>query len=542
MKQQEEQGRGWPIWLRLVLAVWLMFGVAWTITIAWTHVEQESMARHQAEKFADSVHQMTMASLTGMMITGTVAQRSVYLDQIVNTRNISELRVLRGDAVIKQFGPGSDKPLQPSPEEAQVLHTGKPVYRADKTRAELVAILPALAARNYLGKDCLACHSAAKEGDPLGAVSMRISLEESRAEAAAFTGKLFIVATLLSIPVVLLIYFFVKRVVTRPLAEMSAAMQVIADGEGDLTRRLPTRRNDEIGRAAAVFNQVMERFQGLIHHLDEVVNRVSGASRELASHAATLVERSRRQNNHSQRAAQAIERISEQVSVVNERAQHVRQLSLDSQARAQDGRASVKELVTGIRSVEQAVGDLAQTVDLFVTSTNAINATTGEVTEIANQTNLLALNAAIEAARAGEEGRGFAVVADEVRKLAEKSAHSAHEITGLANQISGQSTQVRASIDDGARNLATSVASLDQVESVFSEASASVEKVCEGLNEITSAAQAQTEASREITAMMEEIAESARLNDLAVEKTLEETQGLERLAEGLQAEIGRFRT
>lgn len=98
------------IWVRLLAGICLIFLLAWGISIGWTHVEQQRMASRQAEKFAESVHQMTMAALTGMMITGTVAQRAVYLDQIANASDVRGLRVLRAEGVSRQFGPGTEKP------------------------------------------------------------------------------------------------------------------------------------------------------------------------------------------------------------------------------------------------------------------------------------------------------------------------------------------------------------------------------------------------------------------------------------------------
>src|SRR5512135_2714065 len=109
------------IWVRLVAAIWLMLVLAWTGMIYWAYVEQEHTAIEQAKDFANSVHTMTLASLTGMMITGTVAQRAVFLDQVKSTRDIKELRVIRGEPVSKQFGPGAAAETAPDAVEKQVM-------------------------------------------------------------------------------------------------------------------------------------------------------------------------------------------------------------------------------------------------------------------------------------------------------------------------------------------------------------------------------------------------------------------------------------
>jgi methyl-accepting chemotaxis protein len=95
-----------PIWLRLTVAIWLMLALALGGMIAWeTRVNRETILA-QAGDFANSIHEMTMAGLTGMMITGTVGQREVFLDQIKELSVIKDLVVIRSPAVISQFGDG----------------------------------------------------------------------------------------------------------------------------------------------------------------------------------------------------------------------------------------------------------------------------------------------------------------------------------------------------------------------------------------------------------------------------------------------------
>ncbi|MDO6384804.1 methyl-accepting chemotaxis protein [Uliginosibacterium sp. 31-12] len=530
-----------PVWVRLVGCIGLMILFAWAVSIYWTHAEQQAMAQRQAEKFAESVHQMTMAALTAMMITGTVGERAAYLDQVANARDVSRLRVIRADAVARQFGPGTATPLKPDADEAAVLASAQPLYRHDPVAEELVAVLPAIAQRDYLGKNCLSCHALAKQGEVLGVVSMRISLKEAGHTANLFTAKLIGLALLLGIPVLGFVYYFVRRVVSLPLAAMTQGLSTIASGDADLRARLPVGREDEIGRAALAFNQLMETFQGLIRCTGEVAGKVSQASRDLASHASDLMDAAHAQNERSQEAANSVEQITTQVEVVSASADRVRQDSLASQSESRQGNQRVRTLVQDIRTVEHAVSQIASAADEFVTSTDAITHLSGEVKEIAEQTNMLALNAAIEAARAGEQGRGFAVVADEVRKLAEKSAHAAFQINKVAGGIAERSGTVRGSIRDGGARLASSVQALDQVAAALATASEGVDRVCSGLNEISAASHEQLAASQAINQVMDEIASSARNNDQSIVDTLRETRTLEVLAGQLQGEIGRFR-
>ncbi|MGD9788422.1 MAG: methyl-accepting chemotaxis protein [Sulfuricellaceae bacterium] len=529
------------IWVRLVAAIWLMLALAWTVMISWAYVEQKEMATAQAVDFANSLHQMTMAGLTGMMITGTVAQRAVYLDQIRSSSNISELRVIRGSAVVGQFGPGGSDEGNPDGVETQVLESGKPFFQVSADSQALRAVIPAVASSNYLGKNCLMCHQV-REGTPLGAVSMRISLAKVSKTVRDFTREIALLAVAITVPLLGFIYLFIRRVVTRPLREMTHGLEDIAKGEGDLTRRLAVRSRDEIGQACGAFNEVMSKFSGLVRHVSISAAQVAAASRQLAEHSLQVAEGSRQQSEKSSQVAGAVETMAGSVAKVTSSAESVKELSLDSLKRSQEGNVSLSVLVAELDSVEAAVDEIATSVDQFMRSTEAITAMTRQVKDIAEQTNLLALNAAIEAARAGEHGRGFAVVADEVRKLAEKSAHAASEIDDVTQSITRQSQQVARCIDEGMRHLHSSQDSLENVAVVLSEASNAVGKVNNGLNSITAATEEQSAIATDVTRHMADIAVMTTDNTCSMADAAKETQHLEVLAESLQECVSLFKT
>lgn len=253
------------IWVRLVAFIWLMIVIAWTGMLVWAVRVQRDTAIEQAKDFAESVHQMTLAGLTGMMITGTVAQRAVFLDQIKQSNNIRALRVVRGESVTRQFGQGTAAESMADDVEREVLGSGRPVIgiRQDGGREILKAVMPAVARKNYLGKDCLGCHRVA-EGAVLGAVTMEISLDKVNAAVADFRANMFLAAALISIPLILFIYFSLSRSVTRPLKAMADGLNNIAEGEIDLNRRLHVRGADEIADATSAFNRVMEKAHQMV--------------------------------------------------------------------------------------------------------------------------------------------------------------------------------------------------------------------------------------------------------------------------------------
>jgi methyl-accepting chemotaxis protein len=532
------------IWVKLTLAIWLMLVIFWTGLIFWeSHVNRET-AIEQAKSFSQSMHESTLAGLTGMMLTGTIGQRDIFLDQIKQLSIIRDLSVIRGPAVTKLFGPGSAKDSQPKDSvEERVLATGEEfsAVQSDAQGEFLRVVRAAKASKNYLGKDCIMCHQV-PEGTVLGAVSMKISLNQVNDAVGAQRLKSLLAAMLLSVPLLTFIYLFIRNVVTMPIDKMVSGLRNIARGEGDLTQRLEVRGNDEIGAAATAFNDMMAKMGVLVRHVSDSAGEVSAAARELVASADQVAGSSHRQNETSTLAASSVDQMVSAITSIAHSTEEVHEQSRDSLRRSQEGNVSLSRLIGEITVVESTVREIADSVREFVDSTVAITNMTREVKDIADQTNLLALNAAIEAARAGEQGRGFAVVADEVRKLAEKSAGSASEIDAITRALSQKSDAVQRSIQSGLDHLASSQNSMEAVAEVLGEASGSVSRVGLGLDAIANATEEQRRVSGEVAGNIESIASMARENNDAIEQTATSAQKLDRLAANLQETVGRFKT
>ena len=265
---------GLRIWVRLIILILLGTVVSGVGLVHWATLQQQKLVVNQARDFADSVHQMTMAGLTGMMITGTISQRNVFLDQIRDSNNIESLKVFRGEPVVAQFGLGMLGELASTDGERAVLASGKAsyeVFAGPDGAQRLRAILPAVALEKYLGKNCLGCH-AVPSGTVLGAVSMEISLARANEAVRQFGLSALAVAALLCLPLALFIWYFISRIVTRPLYRMTAGLQRIAEGNIEEVGPLQHRGHDEVGQATEAFNQVMEKVRELL--LEQRLSRI----------------------------------------------------------------------------------------------------------------------------------------------------------------------------------------------------------------------------------------------------------------------------
>ncbi len=528
-----------PIWVRLIGSIWFMLVIVWSSMIVWETRVSRDTAIDQAKDFASTLNEMTMAGLTGMMITGTVGQRDVFLDQIKELSAVHDLKVIRGEAVSKLYGPGNAAEQKLDDTERAVLAGGPMVLQVEGDGNYLRAVIPSLASKNYLGKDCVLCHQV-PEGTPLGAVSMRVSLDKANAAVTKFRNESILFAVIASLPLLGFVYLFIRRFVTRPLAGLAASLDDIAQGGGDLTRRLTAAGDDEIGRTANSFNKMLGTIAELVRQVSASAAAVTHSARNLAQGATNLAASSHRQNDSSVAAAAAVDALTDSIAHIAASTETVRERSRDSLGRSQEGQQSLGNLIGAVAQVEDAVNIMAGAAGAFVQSTHAISKMTQEVREIAEQTNLLALNAAIEAARAGEQGRGFAVVADEVRKLAEKSAHSASEIDTITRDITHQSGSVQDSIARGLTHLESSRHTADAVSSVLVAANASVAEVGEGLDRIAEATGEQRRSSTQVAGSIDEIASMAKDNNIAIEQTVDAARKLEQLAASLQESVSHF--
>ena len=530
------------ILVRLTAAIWGVLAIIWIGAIAWTTNVNRDTAIRQAQDFAQSIHEMTMAGLTGMMITGTVGQREVFLDQIKELSIIQDLEVMRGDAVVKLYGPDTKSKREPDALEKQVMTTGTPYIAVESVggKSFLHVINPTKASKNYLGKDCILCHQV-PEGTVLGIVSMKVSLDSVESEVAAFRLKIAGVALGALGALLVIIYLLTHHFVTAPLEELRNGLADIARGEGDLTRRLPIKGKDEIGLAAQVFNEMMDKFNQLVRQVRDSASQVAARVEALSNSADRVSQSSLLQNERSNEAAAAVEQLVASISSIAQSAERVQHQSHESLARANEGTRNLQTLLGEMDIVERAVKEMAGSVNNFVRNTESITQMTREVKDIAEQTNLLALNAAIEAARAGEQGRGFAVVADEVRKLAEKSSRSASEIDAITANLSAQSVSVRRSIEEGLEHLASSQSAVNSVSSVLQAANGSVSEVGHGLDAIAAATDQQRRFSGDVETSIEAIAGMARDNTGTVEQTTGAAHDLKQLADSLAALVGRFR-
>jgi methyl-accepting chemotaxis protein len=269
------------------------------------------------------------------------------------------------------------------------------------------------------------------------------------------------------------------------LRDMVERFKDVAEGEGDLTKRIPITSKDEIGELASWFNVFLDKLQDMIQSVAGAAQQVGGASEEVS--------------NTSRQITESSEKTTAQASAVTTVTDLVTQNLTTVATGAEQMSAMIKEIAKNTNEAARIAGNavkIAQQTNATVVKLGDSSAEIGQVvkviTSIAEQTNLLALNATIEAARAGEAGKGFAVVASEVKELAKQTARATEDISQKIQAIQldtkgaveaiGSIGGVIAQINDITNTIATAV---EEQSATTNEMSRNVSEASKGSGQIT---------------------------------------------------------
>jgi methyl-accepting chemotaxis protein len=337
------------------------------------------------------------------------------------------------------------------------------------------------------------------------------------------------------------LYAYAARVIARPLKQTVASLEELARGEGDLTRRIDERTQDELGALARGFNTFLDKLHEIIAQLVSSSSRVASAAEELAAGSRQMAEGAQEQTEKTTQVASAIQEMAATVIEVNRNADEVTRAARTATEAATKGQEVVSKNVSGMREIAEKVKESAGLIEGLGKQSNQIGEIIEVIDDIADQTNLLALNAAIEAARAGEQGRGFAVVADEVRKLAERTGRATKEIEQMIKAIQNQTGVVVIHMAERRQEVENGLSLANRAGESLGEIVHVVDRVLGQVERIASATQQQSASTEEISSHVEAVATIARQTASGAGTTAQATHELSQLALEMQQTLGRFR-
>ncbi|MBT2294689.1 methyl-accepting chemotaxis protein [Pseudomonas fluorescens] len=367
-----------------------------------------------------------------------------------------------------------------------------------------------------------------------------IKRDEVMAQASSLTWLIAIIAAALAVVFAIVGASFAS-VIVRPIRGVANGLQEIAEGEGDLTRKLSVQGKDETATLASWFNQ----FLGMIAQL---VQRIGSASSDLQSAAADTSEVAQNMNEAAGRQRQAVELVStafnEMVATANEVARSCSQAASSADAGyrdVHDGQQHIGEATGSVLKLSEDLQKSTQTMQALEQDSKNINTILDTIRSIAEQTNLLALNAAIEAARAGDQGRGFAVVADEVRALARRTADSTGEIDSLLGNLARRTQEVTLQMQGSLQGSKTSVERIQQARDSFDKIRISVDSIRDQNTQIATAAEEQHQVAEDINRHISQIHTDAQLVEEYAHSAQTGSGRLTDISGQLKGLVGRFK-
>jgi len=367
-----------------------------------------------------------------------------------------------------------------------------------------------------------------------------IERSEVMGAATRLTWQIVGITALLALVFALLGAAFAGMIV-RPIRSVSAGLESIAAGEGDLTKSLDVQGKDETATLAGWFNQFLARIRQLVRSIGQASTDLQQASQTTTQAAASMSEVAGRQREAVELVSTAF---NEMVATSNEVARSCSQAAASADVghhKVQEGYGQIEKATGNVNQLSGSLTQSAQAMAVLEQDSHNINTILDTIRGIAEQTNLLALNAAIEAARAGEQGRGFAVVADEVRALAKRTADSTGEIDGLLGSLARRTQEVTRQIETSLELSQTSVASISDARGSFEGIRQSVDEIRDQALQIAAAAEEQHQVAEDINRHIAQIQDDAQQVEGLAQSTTRDSSRLAQLSGELDGLVRRFK-
>ncbi|TYL48696.1 methyl-accepting chemotaxis protein [Marinomonas sp. IMCC 4694] len=396
---------------------------------------------------------------------------------------------------------------------------------------------------NYLNTPALTAYKPLKIQD----VQWFILSESHQAEAFEPIANLknaiyttLVIISVIAIIVGALLGLLLANIIVRPIDNMVNLMRSIAEGEGDLTQRLPTTSNDELTELAKGINLFINHIDKTFSSVLSSVVRLKPISEDMADVNSKLSLATEQQKTQAAKVNDCLSETNDATKKVEQELEQINKASKQGNTIVNSSSQVVNQVAT---TMEELSIDITQTVEALSKlkgDTDRIAGIIDVINSIAEQTNLLALNAAIEAARAGEAGRGFAVVADEVRSLASKTRQSTDEVASMVGAIQNGTLEVVKRMENSKTNAEQSSSHVKDATQSLSYVQDAMDTISDKVTHIANAITSQQHNFLEVTAHYDEMRNSfVRINEQSERSTLV-GKDVVKLSDNVIAHINRF--
>lgn len=415
-------------------------------------------------------------------------------------------------------------------------------YNTGKKMAQAYIEQGPKSGNRLMGEFDAAAAALAASVDPLLENSLATSQNKMEQALASSEWAQQLVLVLIGIFALLLaaIAFTALNVIVKPIKTITATAKDIANGEGDLTRRLDESSNDELGELAHWLNQFISNIHEIVKGLGDATAHVATAAAQMQSITTATNQNIRQQQLQTDQVATAINEMSATVLEVATNTSAAENAASQAQAESNKGQQIVQESMGVIETLSSEVEQAAQVIQSLANDSQSVGAVLDVIKDIAEQTNLLALNAAIEAARAGEQGRGFAVVADEVRTLATRTQESTQEIQSIIEKLQIGAQNSVTVMETGRTQARTSVEQSFKIKEALDSIGSAISTINSMNTQIATAAEEQSAVAEEINKNVIAISQIADETSSSAQNISDSGTELAEMAHTLQNSVKRF--
>ncbi|MDO8273609.1 MAG: methyl-accepting chemotaxis protein, partial [Gammaproteobacteria bacterium] len=333
----------------------------------------------------------------------------------------------------------------------------------------------------------------------------------------------------------------ISRSITQPLQQANLYMKDIAEGSGDLSRRLSDSGHDELSELGRGFNTFVGKLSSIIRQVLETNQEVTQKSGQFSVMIERTAHRSAAQLTETEMLASSTTELSSSLADVADGAQASVEAATEANGATQKATMAVSKTRTSVEKLSGSLSSIQQKVHDMRNHNEKVNSVLEVIKGIAEQTNLLALNAAIEAARAGEQGRGFAVVADEVRSLAQKTQSSTQEINIIIENLQANTSEIVSAMDNGVSLSRDCVGAANSANELLGSVLESVELIANRNRDIAAAVKQQSDVTDEIAKSSVKIAGDGKLNTDDYKECQNYHRDVNELLVSLNELVGQFR-
>ncbi|GEM_PF-3909259 len=369
-------------------------------------------------------------------------------------------------------------------------------------------------------------------------------IEASQLSAKATSSRASttnIIATSVATLILFVVGFVVIQLAARPMEKATKAMWAIAQGDGDLTQRLPSAKVKEINEFAEAFNVLIAKMQGLISNILTSVNSVMTVVNDTTQSAQQTRNHVTQQRKETDSLQHSISEINETVKQIAVEASKAFDNAQNTNALTSKGKDNINDVLSAMDSLALRIDNATLTMEKLADESNSVDQVLDVIKSVADKTNLLALNAAIEAARAGEQGRGFAVVADEVRVLASKTQDSTTEISEILNRFQYGIEEVKTTMTAGNEKIKEDVVVSKAAVQIFNDVLESVDEVSKLNQSIAVSTEQQAATVNSINNGLSSISEISQETQACTEKNDTSNRKLQNVADNLHNLVAQFK-